>query len=283
LKATSIVFLVISVILVISGNIMRSEAIKRADADNIELFSQELDKNGNLAEYTEFSDSSTNKINITLKDTDVNIIGNSERSYVEVLNFNAIEYSVYSNNTALNIENDLISSVVGRAEGGSISFNGVRDYVRDYIDKVEHNKEKIVNIYLSKNAEIKIFDIKLENGNINFENISSTSDYIISVEKGDVTVRNTPVISLFKIDCNKGLLNLVNTFVTKAEINLKNGNVNFTSLVDKIYNFDIEAETGDITVNNEKKKGTFKTELETYDASFSAHIGVGNINIKTIE
>ena len=52
---------------------------------------------------------------------------------------------------------------------------------------------------------------------------------------------------------------------------------------DKIYNFDIEAETGDITVNNEKKKGTFKTELETYDASFSAHIGVGNINIKTIE
>ena len=104
MKKTSIFFLIISVILIITGVVLKNSALKDAEKENIELFRQTLTENGDLIETVEFSIEDTNKINIDIKNANVNIIGNAEKSYAEIINFNALEYVSYSNNRAFTIQ-----------------------------------------------------------------------------------------------------------------------------------------------------------------------------------
>ena len=146
MKKTSIFFIVVAIALIITGVVMRNNAIEKAEAENLQLFKQTLTDNGDLVEVIEFESDTTNKVNINISKANINIFGNAEKSYVEIINFNPLNYAAYSNNRAFTIQDDMISSLVGRAEGGNIKFNGVRDYLR--FEK--HNSEKIINIFLYK-------------------------------------------------------------------------------------------------------------------------------------
>ncbi len=278
MRKTSIFFLIISVILIISGFILKNKAIETAEAEKIDLFRQTLTDNGDFIETIEFSTLDTNKININLKDTDINISGSSTKSYVEILNFNVLEYATYSNNRTFNIEDDLISAVVGRAQGGNIKFDGIRDYVR--FDK--HNSKRIVNIYLSTDSSVKIFDINIKNGNINIDNTNLICDYNVVINEGNLKITNIPEISLIKAEIKKGNINLVNTFSANTDIKIENGNIDFSTPNNMIYDFSVESETGEIKYNEEIYKGTFILENEEINGNFKAHIGVGKVTIKTI-
>ncbi len=281
MKKTSVFFLVFALILIIAGLIIRGCAIKQAEKENIKLFKQELTKENDLVETVVFSPENINKININLNDTDINIIGNSDKCYVELINFNALEYSTYTNNRVLTIENDFISTIIGRAEGGNINFNGVRDYLR--FEK--HNKDKKINIHLTSDAVIKIFDISIDDGNIKISDISTESDYIISVDKGNVNFNNTPEISLIEAKIKKGNIKLDNCYLTNAKLQVENGNLDFSTPSNLIYNYDIKAETGDIKLNDETHKGVYvyAPENTTFNGYLKATVGVGNISIKTID
>lgn len=280
MKVTSIIFLVIAILLVIGGSVILNKSQEMAAEKDIELFKQTITENGDLVETIEFSSENTNKININLKNTDVNIIGNAEKSYVEIINFNAIEYSTYTNNRTFNIENDLISAVIGRAEGGSIHFGGVRDYLR----KDEYNKnEKRVNVYLTADCAVKIFDIKIENGNINVENVNLLCDYYSVINEGSFTSENTPRISYINSKIKKGDVIINKAYVANADIEIENGDIELSLPSQYIYDFNIESETGVIKYNNESHSGKFVVENEETNAFFEAHIGVGNVTITTYE
>ena len=277
MKKTSIVFLVISVLLVVTGFVMKNKALEQADDQNIKLFRQEITDKNDLIETIEFSIEDTNKININLKNTKVNVIGNSEKNYVEIINFNTLEYSAYPNNRSFNIENDIVSSLSGRAESGNISFNGVRDFVRFN----KHNKDKIINIYLAANSQVKIFDIKLEKGDISFTNMNQTCDYNVKLNKGNITLTGIHNVSLVDFDVKKGNIKLENTFIANANVKIENGNLDFSSFSNIVYDFEIESETGNIKVNGEEHKGKYSLENDEVNGIFSAHIGVGDVNITT--
>ena len=200
MKKTSIFFLIVSVILIITGFVMRNNALKKAEAADIDLFTQTITENGDLLETVVFSSEDINKINISVSSGDINIIGNAEKSYVEIINYNALEYSTYSNNRAFNIQDDLVSSLIGRAEGGDIKFNGVRDYIR--FEK--YNSDKKINVYIASTAAVKVFDIKLGNGNVKIDNANLVCDYMISIDKGDVICSDTEEISLLDAKLKKG-------------------------------------------------------------------------------
>lgn len=279
MKKTSIFFLVLSVILVGGGFFMRNKSVEKAEKKGIELFRQELTEKNDLVETVEFPADKTNKINVNLKNCDINIFGNADKSYVEIYNFNALEYSVYSNNKSFNLESDLISSITGRAEGGNIKFSGVRDYVR--FDK--HNKQRQVNIYISAEAEINIFNINLDKGNVYINDIQKVCDYTIKLEEGNVSYKNTPSVSLIDFEIQKGNVSLEKLSVKKSDITLQNGTLNFITPSNFIYDFDIESETGKIQYNNDTHQGKFFLINEEINGDFSAHIGVGNVIIKTFE
>lgn len=278
MKKTSIFFLIIALILIGGGIYIKNQAVERAEAKGIELFRQELNEAGNLVEVVEFPTENTNKININLKNADINIIGNATSSYAEIINFNTIEYSAYCNNRSFNIDDDLISAIAGRAESGNISFNGVRDFVRFN----KHNTEKIVNIYLAADSAVKKIDINIKNGNINVNGLQTVCDYNVNINKGDLAFNNTPRLSLIKTEINKGNVILNNTHVENSDINIKNGNLTFSTAPEIIYDYNVEAETGEIKYNDQIHKGKFTVENPEINGDFTAHIGVGNVTITTI-
>lgn len=277
MKKTSVFFLIFAVLLVVFGVIVKNKAIEKADEKNIELFRQNLNEKGDLVETVEFSLENTNKINLNLKNTDVNIIGNSDKNYVEIINLNTLEYTTYENNRSFNIEYDFVSAVMGKAESGNISFNGVRDFLR--FEK--HNTEKKVNIYLAKDCTVKIFDIKIENGNVNIDNIKLVSDFNITINEGNLNIKNTEKLSLVKTDIKKGNVTLPSLYLANAEINIENGNLEFNTYTDWTYTYDIISQTGTIKYNTESFNGSYKTEAETPNGMFIAKIGVGNVTVKT--
>lgn len=280
MKVTSIVFLVISILLVITGAVVLNKSVEMAEEKNVDLFKQTLKDNGDLVNTVELSVENTNKININLKNTDINIIGNSEKAYVEIINFNVIEYSTFTNNRTFNIENDLMSAVKGSAEGGKIHFDGVREFLR----KDEYNKDqKRVNIYLTPDSTVKIFDIKIENGTINVKDLDLLCDFYTVINEGSFVCENTPKISYIKSEIKKGDVKVNKAYVANADINIENGNIELTTPTSYVYDFDIESETGKIRYNDDTHNGKFTVENEETNAFFMAHVGVGNVTIKTYE
>ncbi|MBE6671407.1 MAG: DUF4097 domain-containing protein [Ruminococcaceae bacterium] len=279
MKKTSIVFIVISILLIISGLIIQAVAMAKAENDNVTLFKQILNKNGDLVESVAFPWESTNKINISLDDTDINIIGNSDRCYAEIVNFSSLEYIAYSSNRAFTIEEDIISSIVGRAQSGDFKFEGIRNFFR--FDK--HNSKKVINIYLSPKATLKVLDIKINNGNISVKDINLVCDFDITVNNGNITFENTPNVSLIKTNTKNGNISLNNMFVSAAELSVENGNIDFSTSEEHVYNYSIESETGKIKHNDTVHKGKFDQENENNTGVFKAHVGVGDVTIKTIK
>lgn len=279
MKKTSIVFLVISVLLIVSGILIKGQGEKMAEKENIKLFRQELTDEGDLIETIEFSGEDVNKFFIELEETEVNIFGNSDKNYIEIINFSTLEYSAYPNNHTFNIKSDLISSLTGRAEGGKFSFNGVRDYVRFE----EHNPEKRINIYLTSDCSVKSFTLNITNGNINITDVDLLCDYNINLDTGDIKCSETPTASLFMCTLKNGNVAINECFIKRTDIKIENGNITFSTPSAYIYDYTVEAEAGKIVYNGETHQGTFSIYNEECNGDFNAHVGVGSVDIKTTD
>ena len=57
----------------------------------------------------------------------------------------------------------------------------------------------------------------------------------------------------------------------------------FTTPVGYIYDYNVEAEVGSITYNNETHEGVFSVYNDECNGDFTAHIGVGNVSIQTLD
>lgn len=280
MKKTSIFFLIISVALIITGNVLRNNAIKAAEKNDLKLFQQTLNDNNDLVEKIDFPADDTNKINLSLINTDINIIGGADECYAEIVNLNSIEYSAYVNNRSFNIDSDIISAMVGRAEGGKISFNGVRDYLR--FDK--HNTEKAVNIYVTNDSTVKIFNIKLENGNVNIKNMADkVCDFTVTLDTGNVSVVDTAKISLLNVEIKNGNVDIDNSYILNTDISIENGNIDFKTQSNIIYDYSIKNEAGKININSEEYKGKYETTNETPNGQFVSYVGVGNTTVTLLE
>ena len=90
MKKSTIIFLIISVVLIITGIILCVVGNAKSVSEGSKLFRQVKDENGNLVETIDLSEEVLNKININVPNANVNVYGNSEKRYVEIINFNAI-------------------------------------------------------------------------------------------------------------------------------------------------------------------------------------------------
>ncbi len=279
MKKTSIIFLIVSLVLVLFGLILKGAAVKNAEKNGIELFRQNMTEKGDLVEIIEFSSIDTNKINIDISNADINIIGGADKSYAEIVNLNPIEYSAYTHNRGFTIKDDLVSAIIGRAEGGNISFNGIRDYIR--FEK--HNTNKIINIYIATSSSVKIFDLAVDKGNVTVDNIDTICDFNVSIKNGDFICKNTNEVSLVKSNVKNGNVKIENAYVANTEINIENGNLEFSTKSNIVYTYNVECETGTINYNADKHTGSFVVENTNVNGNFKAHIGVGSVTIKTLD
>ena len=184
MKKRSKVFLIVSAIIFAIGLIICLIGALVASGDGEQIYSSKIgDDRGYV--YT-FGDGKTDKIKINVTDANVNIYGGSEKTYIEVLNFNENLCSYTANNAMVTFrEATQVDDITGLWENG-LSFKGLRYILRP----IPKDKEKTVNIYLESEQQVKIFDIKIGRGNVTVKDLSISSDYNVSLESGKVIFEN---------------------------------------------------------------------------------------------
>ncbi len=278
MKPTSVIFIILSVILIVGGTVTCISAQKMAETNGVELFSLNTDDDQNVIETHEFSEANTNKITIKLKDVHVNIIGEAETSYIKLTNItkNSFEFSI--NNKNLTVDDSVNLYSLFQFTVGGIDFNGLRHFL--YYNQFK-DKQKIVDIYVGKNDNIKQFDISVETGNIFLSGISKQADYLLKTGKGEIVIKDLKIISTISAEIDNGNISIDTTSLS--------GNIDFKIGTGDIYaklksngyrGYQLSTQNGMIEYFGESKANLFNLEPMKKTSSFTADVENGDIIIE---
>ena len=179
MKPTSVIFLVVSVLLIIGGMITCSVAKDIAITDSYTLFSDT--ENGGTYTRHDFDSAEINKIELLVTDAEINVYGGAEQSYIEFYNFRDGMHTISTAGKTISLDElpDL-KSLFNFSSG--FSFSGLRYFLRS--DAQELGPKKI-NIYLDTGASLKILSVEADNCTVNMEKIYAQFDLVLE-STGDV-------------------------------------------------------------------------------------------------
>lgn len=255
MKPASIIFLIVSVILVIIGFITTSVAMNLAPEGEKPVV-EISDKDVGCIDDPIYIDDVV-KIELKLKAANVNIIGGAQKPYVELVNFPKGLYSAsHSKNTLTVTDLSDFTSISGVASLAS-NFHGLRGFVNYF--KLA-NFEKTVNIYLSADYPVNVISCNLKSGEVRIESCVGSSDYNITLGAGDVSINNVDTTSLLSINIGTG-----NTVVQNGDI------VNFKAVV----------ETGSVTLDANIEQANIKITAGNLICAYPCALDTVNLRLFT--
>ena len=243
MKPTSIIFLIISLVLVILGVTVTGVAKRLAAADDVQLVVDVRAEENNSVYVYQYSEDNIAKITLNLKNARVNIIDGAEMPSVELINFSEGMYAFSASNRVITVnDNSALTSVSGVASLAS-NFKGLRGFV----NHVKLSRlEKTVNIYLCSEYPVNVIDCKIEYGQVNIESCVSSTDYNVSIGDGKLTVNGVDTSSLLSASIGKGSVSVENSRISRFSAAVENGSVTFDSAVEKL---NVNISTGDFICN----------------------------------
>ena len=263
------IIIVLGLIFCIVGSVLANKAGDK-------LFAEKTDK-GSVYTY-EFDGGNVDRMTIDVADAVVNIIGGSEKSYIELCNFDENYYTFNLSNRIVKLSESRDFQSVLRFWENGLTFKGMR-----YIFKVgQPAGEKAVNIYLTEKDAVKNFTISCGEGKINVSNLSTSTDYNLTLDNGAVNMENITTDSIITIsstestDCKIALKNVSTTTlnikaakaaVSSEKLQLNGGAIDVTNgsaqidFVPAVDYFTVNVTTsGKLTVNNTSYINTFTFE-----------------------
>jgi len=278
MRPTSVIFLIFSVILIASGVGVLFLAQSMAESDDIALFAQSLDENDNLVEIYDFTDQSIDRISLTLNGASVNVYGNSEKSYIELINFPKSTYDLSVSSKTINIDNTISLLSLVRIKENGLNFSGLRHYLNtgDYSDK-----PKTVNIYIKPEEEIKVYNFSISKGDVVIKDITNSADYSISIGSGSIEMSDIESRSTANLSVDSGNVAVNECFIENISILIDSGDIDYTmnSMENQIIDA-IVREKGTITVNGKDRGSEYIYESDIDYMAVNAEVKSGNINIE---
>lgn len=279
MKPTSIIFLVLSVILVIAGCITCGVAKGMAAKDGIELFEETVDDFGNTVYRVDIGNDNYSKIDLEISDGDVNIIGGSAESYIEVINFKANTYTLSTAGSTVSFRDSISILSLFTSTEGNIGFKGMRYFFTGGGKSGEGRK---VNVYLASDYDMTSMNVSVRNGNLSVSDLETTADYKISAENGTAKFINVRNSSDFQYTGNKGKLILENTIFRNLEAYVEESDIEIRTAIYDQTSFEINAENGAVYVNGENKGDVFSMTSASLSSTVNAQMKKGNVIIDTI-
>ena len=226
MKPASIIFLVLSVLIVLGGFALCNEAEERATAQGIELFTISKDADGNRVSVMEYDPAKMQKISVNLKKGNVYVREGDEYK-VEIYNLFEGAYIKGTSSNMLQI-NDTLGIVDIIKEGGQgISFSGLRNILHDI--KLEES-EKWINVYVPAGTPLNAIQITVLEGDIVFEGIHDTSaDIILKAEDGAILVRDASTHARMQIENVQGNTDISGSFANDLRVKSTNGDIKVAS------------------------------------------------------
>lgn len=183
IRTASIVTVIVSAVLILSGIIVCAVASASAKNEGIMIFPE--NENGESVFRYDFSDKDIERITLNAGKADIEVTHGGDRSFIEIRNFNANYYKLSVDETLLNFnEVDSIASMFKFWEGG-FSFKGMR-YLFRFGDSGSGGRRIVLN--LSDTQALKSMLISSNEGNVSISEGSSSADYTINADTGNVSV-----------------------------------------------------------------------------------------------
>ena len=214
-----------------------------------------------------FGDSDIGRVKFDTIKAEINIIGNSDHSCIEVINFDE-NLSTFSNSNAMVTfkENPDVSSALKFWENG-FNFKGLR-----YIFRSGGSENGgIINVYLAQDVKVKAFDISTASGKVNISSLSDLADYNITIGNGSVTVKDVTsasVISVAATETGKSALSFENVNAETFSLAAQTADLKCNGV--KARSCDINVRTGSALVNYSPSEG----DLFTVDVNTMGKLSV---------
>ncbi len=201
MRATSIIFLILALVLVLVGITTCAVADAMADEQGIVLFDQIADENDNLIYTYNYAHDAIKKVSVDVEDADIFIHGGSESAYIELVNFTKGSYDLSSTNLTLSVvDNSSLLKLFSLTTDG-FNFDGFRHYLKsfDFGDK-----PRAIHIYLPTDGAIKQFDIKVSTGNLSLSDVVLEADLSVEVGEGEISFERLKTASDLSLKLEKG-------------------------------------------------------------------------------
>jgi len=262
-KPSSVISLIIAVLLIIVGLTTCIIAQNMANANGETLFSEV--KSDGLENTIELTDLDISKIELIVSDAEINVYGKSDKSYIKFVNFRENYYTLTTANKVLSFDEipDVVSMLKFWENG--FSFKGMR-YIFNFQPETEG--KKVIDIYLSRDLDIKIFNITAENGVVNLMNLTTDSDYNINVTAGEINAKTLKTTSSFKITGTDLKVAMTSTILNNTEIKADNLDLNITSFR-TTGSTSIEAKTGNVELVTPYSTDSLTLDLDTVDGAIT--------------
>jgi len=268
-RPQSIVSLIVAVLLVIVGLVTCMIAQNMAQANGEYLFS-EIRGEDNV-QTVDLTDSEISKIELIVEDAEINIYGKCDKSYIEFVNFKENYYSLSATNRILSFDEipDLMSMLKFWENG--FSFKGMRYLLNfsEFDTEETEERQKVINVYLTKDKLIKIFDIQSKTGTITIKDMVSETDYNIITEDATVNASTLKTSSALTINVGKDVkpaknlnLNLTTTFIANMNVNAENLEMT-AKLLRSTGKSEIICNTGSINIDSVTKTEDLNLEIKT--------------------
>lgn len=247
MRPTSIIFLVVSVLLIIAGLITVGVANQLAASEGIVLI-EKADTDSSVFTY-DYSQDGIAKLIINVRDADINIIGGSAKPYIELVNFFEGTYEFSSINRILTVKD---SSDLSTAEGiGSFitGFKGLRGIVNQYNSR---GLEKTVNVYISAAYPVNVTDCSVESGDVSISSIGYAADYLVDIGTGNLSLVSVETTSKVRAEIDEGDVSMDNCRIADFTAELKYGGVDANA---KLYKVDADIEHGDFVYYTKEQLG----------------------------
>ena len=264
MKLTSVIFLIISVILLFTGvflcNYAREIAPNQAAIDGY-IVNEDGDT---VVEYY-FEEGGISTVNVDLSDCDVQIVKGGKTSYVVMKNFLTTQYICSVSGKILNVSNNISLSDYINFDGSGVKFGGVWQTLRaKFVDK--GNTDRLVYVYIGEDEAIKQVNITSSGGVVRLVGFNDGQNVSLTVNNSTVELDSITAESI-KLESQKSEVTLSNTNSEAFEGKFEKGSFNVVSAV--MNETEIKATSTEINV------------LNLACVSLEVDSEKGNINFKT--
>lgn len=271
MKPTSIIFIILSAVLIVVGVITCVVSASSANSKGIELICDTVDKDGNAVTTDDLSEYDIINFEIKMKEVDINIIGGSESSYIEFVNLNPAIYNYKFNNGKLELENNNpFDLLAGFSIRGNSAFSGLRSYL--YLNKYE-DVDSWINIYVKDSSAIEKFTLTLTDGEVTVKNIAVNSAYNLKVTGGNIKFENAESSRESNIIIKNGNLEYVSSALSKLNFEVNKGNADFKC--SRQCRLDLSCNIGSINMAGENMGESIQDQIfppnEQFETTYDAY------------
>ena len=221
MKPTSIIYLVLSIILIATGYVSMEMAQTLAESEGISLYSDVTDDDGNRISTVYFNSLEHDRIEVNISDSTVYLcVGDEEK--VVFKNYTEGSYTAMKSGVSYIISDNMSAIDMITSGNFNLTFKGLRHYLHDR-DILSRKKE--VYVYTTENTQLNSIDIKLASGTLNIANYKAAFDVMTYVGTGNVNVISSEANS-FNMTGDNTILTAEEVKAPRFHSDLKNGKIN---------------------------------------------------------